>query len=578
MQRIIPAGLFPKGTRHFFVFSTLLLSVTLVGCGEGAGSGVLTAPSDTGLPADTSPENTSNNGSSESGRSDSRPVDGEDDDADDQRGSRPLSREAAAQASRFLAQATFGPRRDEIDALVRGGNDFAAWIDDQMQKTPTLHRPLAQTLGGNKRMNAWWSAVVDHDDQLRQRMAWALSQILVISDFPTILRNHQDAVLDYYDLLARQAFGSYRDLLEDVTLSLPMGIYLSMKDSRKYDPATGAHPDENYAREVMQLFTIGLWQLDESGRRILKNGQPIPTYGQQDVEALARIFSGWSSADSWSYGNDFSRPMKAYPQYHDDGEKIFLGERFPAGQTPEEDLRQALDILFNHPNTGPFISRQLIQRFVTSNPSPDYVRRVAAVFADNGRGERGDLGAVVRAILLDDEARHLHRPDEAFGKLREPLLRVTHLWRNHHGKVKAGSFWKPEKDFLQAPLRSPTVFNFYPPDFSPVGELRDRNLVAPEFAITTTTSITTTTNKLYSMIYERWDAESSLDLGELETIATDADALIDWLDLVYCAGGMSDALRETIASALSDNAGTPRQRARDALYLVIGSAEYAVAR
>lgn len=481
-------------------------------------------------------------------------------------------------ASRFLGQATFGARRDEISRLADSGNDFSSWISRQIALEPTYHRALGDQSDPDRRMDVWWSAVVDHDDQLRQRMAWALSQILVISDYPTILRNHQPAMLAYYDLLVRHAFGNYRQLLEDVTLSLPMGIYLSMKDSRKYDANTGAHPDENYAREVMQLFTIGLWKLDQSGRRVLDNGKPITTYSQTDVEELARIFSGWGSADAFDWGADFSRPMKAWPAYHDSGEKHFLGHTFPAGQSAEQDMTQALDILFNHPNTGPFIAKQLIQRFVTSNPTPEYVYRVAGVFNDNGSGVRGDLAAVIRAILLDDEARRPRNADDSFGKLREPLLKVTHLWRNYSGKVKAGNYWRPERDFLQAPMRSPTVFNFYSPDFSPVGALRDAGLVAPEFGITTTTSITTATNKLFSMIFARWDAQSSIDITPLINIADDAEKLLDELNVVFLSGAMSEQMRGRILASLAKHSDGPEERARDALYLVISSAEYAIQR
>ena len=483
-----------------------------------------------------------------------------------------------AEASRFLAQATFGPTMTEIEALTKTGNDYAAWLEQQIAVPATLHGPLAQSTGQNRRMDTWWSAVVDHNDQLRQRMAWALSQILVISDRPTILGNNQPAILDYYDLLVSNALGNYRNLLEQVTLSLPMGIYLSMKDSRKFNSKTGAHPDENYAREVMQLFTIGLWELEQDGSQRLVNGQPVPAYTQKDVEELARVFSGWGSADAWAWGNDFSQPMKAYPEYHDNGEKVFLGHYFPAGQSPEQDMQQALDVLFNHPNTGPFIARQLIQRFVTSNPSADYIARVAAVFNNNGNGERGDLAAVVRAILLDKEARKTRTANKDFGKLREPLLKVTHLWRNFSGKVKPDNYWKPEKDFLQAPLRSPTVFNFYHPDYSPAGAIRDAGMVAPEFQITTTTSITTSTNKLFSMITGYWDAQSTIDTTSLVPLVSDTEELIDYLDLVFMSNSMSDEMRQTISSLLETSEATDQQKANDALYLVISSAEYAIQR
>jgi uncharacterized protein (DUF1800 family) len=262
------------------------------------------------------------------------------------------------------------------------------------------------------RIDAWWKAVMQSDDQLRQRVAFALSEILVVSDLNNDLRSQPEGMVTYYDLLLTHAFGNFRDLLEAVTLSPIMGTYLSHLGNEKADDALNIRPDENYAREVMQLFTIGLDELNQDGTAKLDaNGNTIATYGQAEIEGFARVFTGWTFAGSETFkrkSRDYVAPMQAFEEYHSQRQKTLLnGDIIPQGYSAQESLQLALDNLFNHQNVAPFISKQLIQRLITSNPTPQYVERIASVFNDNGEGVRGDLAAVVKAIYLDDEARLL---------------------------------------------------------------------------------------------------------------------------------------------------------------------------
>ncbi|MBC8011178.1 MAG: DUF1800 family protein, partial [Burkholderiales bacterium] len=341
-----------------------------------------------------------------------------------------------AEASRFLNQATFGASPVSIFTLRAQG--YAAWIDAQRTTPTTLLLPQVQTRraellvrsGGQydgwhePLQESWWQSALTAPDQLRQRVAWALSQILVVSQEGALADAHEP-VAAYYDLLLTHAFGNYRDLLGEVTRSSQMGSYLSMMRNRKPDPETGQRPDENYAREVMQLFSIGLNQLHPDGTlRLDTKGLPRPTYTQLDIAGLARVFTGWGphydeanppewtpgdvadKADWFLYGWDLDHPMTFYPEFFDTDDKTILGDTtIPASVPGINALDTALDTIFNHPNVGPFLARQLIQKLVTSNPSPGYVFRVASVFADNGAGVRGDLFATARAVLLDPEAR-----------------------------------------------------------------------------------------------------------------------------------------------------------------------------
>ncbi len=508
------------------------------------------------------------------------------------------------QASRFLTQATFGPTAEEIEQLSRMGVE--RWLDYQKKLPMTLHRPVVQQRLDNGegegdedsgpllqelRMELWWDRALFAQDQLRQRVAFALSEILVVSDNTDFTWNRAVGMAEYYDILVRHAFGNYRDLLEDVSRSPMMGLYLSHLQNERAWPEEHIRPDENYAREILQLFSIGLWHLNIDGsRRLDAGGNPIPTYDQDVIENFARVFTGWNYADApeWNYyfpdDQYLWRPMEPYNHphewereggYHDREEKFLLAypvdgvapadwprKRLPALVGDEDaatDLNRALDVIFNHPNVGPFISRLLIQRLVTSNPSPEYIARVARVFNDNGNGVRGDLYATVKAILTDVEARygHMTRP-ETFGKLREPLLRQTHFWRALHAIPIDGDWvreWYPEYFLAQAPLRSPSVFNFFGPDYAPPGDIADRGLVAPEFQITNETFVTRTANEMLFLLFQGYPGSPYADPGAMELnldvltgMADRPEELVDYLDLLFTSGQMSEETRDVLVT------------------------------
>ena len=503
-----------------------------------------------------------------------------------------------ATASRFLAQATFGPSMTEIRALGDRAT-FDAWFE--AQRTARISTELAAVRSStpsngvipqDARIERWFHNAVQGPDQLRQRMAFALSEIMVVSDASGALEGETVMLAAYYDILARNALGNFRTLLGEVTLSQAMGHYLSMFQNQKPDPDNGIRSDENYAREVMQLFTIGLENLNLDG-----TGKGTPTYTQADIENLARVFTGWSYPTGNFYDTSDEQPdqpMRAYSTFHDFTAKTLIGNTpVPAGLSPQQDLDLALDTLFNHPNVGPFIGRQLIQRLVTSNPSPAYVARVASVFNNNGSGVRGDLYAVARAILLDPEARSGQVTDpQRFGKLREPLLRLTHLWRAFGGVSKLGryDYAAPEVDLAEAPLRSPSVFNFFRPRYQPTGALARAGLVAPEFQITNENSITAVSNTLsyFAGIYRDStggsfdfypDTEVGVDYRAWEARAADAAGLVADLDLVFMAGQMPAAMRDALVGYLGHVPAEERgERIKDAVSLVLGSPQYAVQR
>jgi uncharacterized protein (DUF1800 family) len=513
----------------------------------------------------------------------------------------PVSR---AEAFQLLNQATFGATEADAERVMNMGVE--AWIDDQLKRSPSLELPrlLALPRPGllfelqPDRVDAWFDNALHGDDQLRQRVAFALSEIFVVSqngalvDFPYSLA-------DYYDVLTRNAFGNFRDLLEAVTLHPAMGVYLSMLGNEKPNPAGNIRPDENYARELMQLFTIGLVKLNPDGTPQLDgNGQPIPTFDQSVVEGFAHVFTGWTYANvpdfhtQWPPDASQSSPMQLWNGYHDTGAKTLLdGYTVPAGQTGAQDLEDALDDIFNHPNVGPFIATRLIQRLVTSNPSAAYVGRVASVFDDNGAGVRGDLGAVVRAILMDPEARPATRLDTD-GKVKEPLLRLTQLWRVYAAKSDGGRYpidyiWV---FFGQGPLQSPSVFNFFTPTFAPPGEIRERGLVAPELQIATEYLNTFGSNFMFWQIfYWNWQADRSdenitedtvlIDYSEEAGLAGDVDALVSRVADKLLAGEMSDTLRNEITNVVGQIPSDQGVlRAAETIYLVVTSPEYAYQR
>ncbi|MFZ9746990.1 MAG: DUF1800 family protein [Opitutaceae bacterium] len=534
-----------------------------------------------------------------------------------------------ADAARFLLQATFGPTEQAITEVRQKG--YFRWIMDQIVAVPAsshaqetmddfnrnqtvggtgTRNPVTlayQRPGGAHRQAAWWQHAVNGPDQLRQRVAFALSQILVISDRNGTIAAWQEGAANYYDLLVNHAFGNFRDLLEQVSLSPMMGIYLSsLRSAKATFNAAGlptSLPDENYAREIMQLFTIGLHELNPDGTlRLDPSGQPIPTYTQETIVQTAKVFTGFGYANATRDATanatlfrgspaNYLDPMMLWPAFHDDTAKVIIGGRtLPAGQGGAKDLADTLDALVQHPNTGPFISRQLIQRLVTSNPSPGYVYRVAQAFANNGAGVRGDLGAVVRAILLDYEARS---PDVAatatFGKLKEPLLVTTGLLRAFGGGSNSGRFpiFNPEGSLGQAALRADTVFNFFEPNFVLPGAIAEAGLYAPEYQILTDTTALTQPNFYYNYIYtnrsatDRTQQTVGLNLAPLYPLARTPAQLVDRLNLMVTGGMMPAAARERVAAAVNGlPAGTATandlERVRSALYLVLTSPHGAV--
>ena len=504
-----------------------------------------------------------------------------------------------AEASRFLSQATLGADWEEIHRTASIGYD--AWLDEQFARPIGYQQPeldarlrLGLALDSETRRWSWWRQVLTGPDPLRQRVALALSEIFVVSDAQDAVASNPLGAANYYDMLLRNAFGNYRDLLRDVSLHPIMGAYLSHLRNEKSDPRIGRYPDENYAREIMQLFSIGLYRLKPDGTLLRDGmGRPIPTYDNDDITELAKVFTGLSFASpDGSFGDGvevWTEPMRMYEPHHEPGAKhLLLGKYLPPGQTGLQDVDAAIDNLSRHPNVGPFLSRRLIQRLVTSNPPPDYVERVAAVFADDGTGVRGNLKAVIRAILLDPEARRAPVGSEiGRGRLRESFLRRVHLARAFDAANQAGSFpigdGGAPVDFGQRPLSSPTVFNFFLPDYQPTGEIADAGLYAPEFQIVTAVTAITSANQLRSQVNGVMNSdpeaalEVRLDLHDEIAIAGDVRALIDRLDLLLMADTMSGPMKEILVQAVSRRS-DPDDRARLALALISISPEYAVAK
>lgn len=431
------------------------------------------------------------------------------------------------EAARFLTQATFGPTPADIKRVQALG--MAAWIDEQLaMPTPVrthqaywdarhqaiiANRPGSRA-GPGELVHSFWAHALTGPDQLRQRVAFALSEIFVVSWADNCVDNNSRGAANYLDMLGSHAFGSYRALLENVTLHPVMGCYLSHLKNQREDEATGRVPDENFAREVMQLFSIGLYELRPDGSMQLDAfGRPIETYTPQDISGLAKVMTGWSwdcstwpsdtcftwgdaTTDGASTGKQYVSAMKPYAKHHSRSEKRFLGLRIepqPFWPDAAGDLKLALDRLANHPNVGPFIGRQLIQRFITSNPSQAYVERVALAF----KGSGGSIGQTIKAILMAPEARDanaaLYNPK--FGKVREPVLKLSAMLRGMGVKSKTGSYLIPITDdagtsLNQAPLKAPSVFNFFRPGYVPPGsEAAAQNMVAPELQLVHETSV-----------------------------------------------------------------------------------------
>ncbi len=546
------------------------------------------------------------------------------------------------EAARFLDQATFGGRLQDIAQLRQLG--YESWLNDQFAAAISLQEPYLDWVSNlpsgvyqEQRQEAWFihaaqlydpsNPLLTHDDQLRQRVTFALSEMMVVSDKNAALLFQAWGLADYYDTLARNAFGNFRNLLKEVTLHPAMGKYLSMLGNRKDDTALNIRPDENYAREILQLFSIGLNQLNQDGSLVLSgvNQAPVPTYTQAQVRGFAHVFTGWNflncTAGQFSdcapgnpYEEEWTSPMQAVEVFHDNttskqllvypGVSLPNGVLAPGGNAMQE-LDVALDNIFNHPNVAPFLARHLIQRLVTSNPSPEYIGRVSAAFNNNGQNVRGDMRAVIRAVLLDIEARtgHITSPN-TFGKLREPITKLVRLWRTAPGQSVNGRVFRYSHiadQFGQFPLSAPSVFNFFSPRFAQAGEIRDAGLVSPEFQIATDTQLVSAPNELawrifffyvgsrYSVVWENGapvPEETLMNYTALKALSVNPESLIDHLDLVMMSGAMSDYMRNLLITRLNgplpdvipgQAPGPPDLalfRVQQALYLIVNSPEF----
>jgi uncharacterized protein (DUF1800 family) len=499
------------------------------------------------------------------------------------------------EASRFLVQASLGAEPAAITQVATQG--IGPWLDAQfaMPASSSYNRMWEEysifTYDAMLWRRGWWRTIMLGEDQLRLRMAFALSQIFVINcDNGSVIGDNPPTQAHYYDLLINGSFGRYRDVLEAVSYSAPMGFYLSHLQNRKGDPALNRFPDENFAREIMQLFTIGLWELHPDGsRQVDGEGNFIPTYGNDEITEMAKVFTGLSFSIYNNYpnlsfftggrGNDYHHPMKMFDDEHEPGAKTITGSVIiPAGQTGDEDIDDALDALCAHPNIGPFIGRLLIQRFTSSNPSPEYLARVAAVWEDNGSGVSGNLKSVLEAILLDPEARTPEARGDASGRVREPLLRLTALLRAFRARNAANNYPISSSDLMQPlgvfPLLAPSVFNFYSPDHQPMGEMRQRGLVAPELEIATTSRLLLTDNHLRNTIDNGLNTLVP-DFSAAIALAGDTETLLDYLDELLTWGRMSPGTRATIRSAM--NAQTDATaKVKTAIHLIAESPDFVV--
>jgi len=552
-------------------------------------------------------------------------------------------------AARFLGQATTGVNFEQIEDLSEQG--FENWIDEQILMPEMSYLDTSYmvwdhfvqayydewgeiVINGNEdifpasfywRM-AWWNNAMSGEDLLRQKVALALSEILVTSE-DSRLDADAFGMASYYDVLYSNAFGNYRDLLEEVTYHPAMGYYLSSINNSPTNEEQNIHPDENYAREVMQLFTIGLYELEIDGTIITdENGVEVPSYDNSDIGELARVFTGLGPAQYWAPWVDYSEeivqwgvwyntipyinstmPMVMFEGWHEEGIKHLLnGAATVDGASGGQDIDLALDILFYHSNTAPFVSKLLIQRMIKSNPSPEYIERVASIFVNNGEGVRGDLSAVVKAILLDEEARHCSWIDDATsGKMREPMMRYIQMLKAFDATNQSGKMWSVGwivDEMGQHPMASPSVFNFFLPSYAPSGPVADSSLVAPEFELLNSAIAIKYINLISDMLfgeyymesitmahpdeigYPWWDMgfdspEDHVDLDfddEIILASTDAHAMVERLNILLAGGTATSETIDTISNLVEIEALEPADRVKVALYLLLISPDYIV--
>ncbi len=523
----------------------------------------------------------------------------------------PAQTATAGDAVRFLEQTSFGPTEAGIQEVMQKGTALA--LEEQFAKTmsgygtftdidPDPRKGCPDTALPNPDIcyrenytvhplqRRFFANAVAAPDQLRQRVAFALSQILVISGAEL---ETMGGIGYYQQMLMNFAFGNFREVMYEMTLSPAMGEYLDMVNNPKPDPARNIEPNENFARELLQLFTVGECQLNADGScQVDAAGAPIPTYDQDTVENLARALTGWTYPPRPGVASRFPNPpyylgrMVPFEVQHDTAVKTLFGNRtIPAGQNAVQDVNAALDIIFNHPNTGPFIGKQLIQHLVTSNPSPAYVARVTAAFNNNGQGVRGDMRAVLRAVLLDAEARGDFKTAADFGKLREPALLVTGVVRALNGASDGVYLLSQSTNMGQNVFQPPSVFNFYPPNFPAPGTA----LAGPPFKIMLTGTILNRANFVDRVVMGAnigadntvtGSTGTRINLAPFQALAANPDAagqLLDRFNLVFMHNTLSPQARTALLTAINAYpAADTLGRVRQAAYLIATSAQYQV--
>ncbi len=532
--------------------------------------------------------------------------------------------------SRFLGQATLGVPYDDIMTIANMSH--SEWLDqqfatssafsvEQMTKDITsMALDSTYLMGGDPNdvflarwywHTAWWQYTMTSPDLLRNRIALALSEIFVISEVGA-LNGQPLALANYYDMLLDNAFGNFRDLMEDITFHPAMGVYLTHMNNPKSDAIYNRFPDENYARELMQLFSIGLYELNLDGSRKTDiNGAFIPTYDNNIIQEFSKVLTGFTWGDAFLFGQSansvlsYTIPMQVFDSWHEPGPKYLLNNFVVPDRSPvdaDADIQDGLDNIFNHPNVGPFLAHKLIQRLVKSNPSSQYIERVATAFNDNGAGVRGDMMAVIKAILLDEEARNCNAQyDPTSGMLREPMVRYAHIVRAFKGFTPEGLYKNFMETFYQStgqrPLGSPSVFNFFQPYYQPLGVMADNNLVGPEFQIMNTVTISGYANVLHDWIfdedpmeyfelysgepytYEKFvhlDLTTELTMGDDENLGD----LIERLNVIFLHGNLSNESRNTIYNTVSQMTSSSEDqletRVKMCIYLMLISPDYLV--
>jgi len=556
------------------------------------------------------------------------------------------------ETGRFLSQATMGADLDLINIVKN--MDYGVWIDQQITEPVTylqsevedIWEEYLDTLESRgyedpqdafgpampELTSAWWHNNMVASDLIRQKVAFALSEMFVISS-NSDLGGEAIAMAHYYDKLLDGAFGNYKDILSEVSLHAAMGYYLSHFNNPKAVPEENLHPDENYAREIMQLFSIGLYELNNDGTHQLDNdGNSIPTYDNADIKEMAKIFTGlgpgginenvwWTDEPYFGlgiFGIDWTVPMAMYEDFHEPGIKVILkNDTIPANQLGLDDIDEAINVLFNHQNVPPFVSYRLIQRLVKSNPTPNYVERIANVFIDNGNGVRGDMAAIIKSILLDEEARNgEYMFEQHSSRLREPLVRHMQITKGLEiVEEPGGRYWHNfdyDNSLKQQILFAPTVFNFFLPNHQPVGDIANSGMVSPEFKIHDTSSSINYFNAAYRWTRDwgelinsgryfynsdlvnddgsigGWDmygfGETYIDYEAYTDLADTPELLINELDKVLTHGQLSDEVRQSLRDNLPNISwdgyeyGWERERVRTAIYLITISPDFAVIR